>query len=216
MRFLLLSAIFLMTGTMAQAVPVIDTATGTTSGLLVTILPDSVDKNLYYFFPTNWGVATSVKSKKPAFSYIEYSTGWFSPPQATVTAAFAAEGAPDLDLKLKEILKDNALAKFTPIPILSARYVPHKNFAKWITNVDCFEKGNTIGQIIGCTWTATVDSGRTFYRVVKGTGIIQVLEYNYVFGAMVNGKYTEISHSAGIYLDGLENGDFWDADGRKM
>jgi hypothetical protein len=213
MKACLLSFIILLLNFSAEAIPVMDTAVGTKTPIMTTVLPDDKNPNLYYFFPNHYGISHSDKTNKPEFFYMERKTGWFTS-EGFVNTLFEAYSSPAQKRKFDEIIKANPAAVFTPIPLSGGRPVPTQDFNVLLTNIQCFEKGNMIGQKIGCKWDVDNESRLAFRRMVRSDIAVQVLEYNYSFSAMYNGKFMPFNFSAAVYFSDMGNVEFYDSDGR--
>lgn len=215
MKFLLV-ILSLVISYRAFATPVMDTAIGAGSNLVVTIVPDDKDPNLYYFFPNHFGLSRDSNNKRQLFSYIEKSEGFLGLSKSGyVNTIFEAGVSSLLSQKTDEIKKANPNAKFAPITIFRAGFLPHDVFNILLTNIDCQHYGNVIGQQVACAWKVKGGDCEIFRHAVTKNALVQVLDYGYSFIGMIQGKPVEINHSVPVYVSDLESGNyFFDSEGR--
>jgi len=215
MKTILMLALLTFAGT-AYAVPVIDKAPNTPTALASALLPDDKDSNLYYFFPSHYQLAIDPNSNKYLFGYVE--VGW-PRPNGYVTLVFEAATSPLLAAKIQEVKAANPKALFSPIPILDANFEVTKILTPLISSLDCQKKGNEMGQQVECKLSVDYKNRKDFRRVMRGGALIQALDYNYSFAAIIAGKSVIINQTLpanftnlgpGVYFYDSSGNPIWD------
>jgi len=205
MKYLIFLTMFYVSATMAA--PRVDIAVGTGTPIIQTILPDSKDPNLYYFFPVSYKV--SKHEGKIQFSYHETSNFWGvngAYATMTVSAYFDKES---LDLKVQEIKRQNPKATFTPVALLNSNITQlNTKLSPLINQVVCQPYGNFLGQDVGCQIDVNVKNREVFQKVIR-RNIVNVLAYTYSFVAEVNGQLVKLSHSLPILFSEVGYGDYF-------
>lgn len=205
-------ALFLTTLTV-NAKPVLDEAVGTEKILIVTVLKDDVDPNLYHTFPKSMSVLKST-SGQMQFAYQEYKRS-YKRDRAIVSMVVGAdfENA-ELKLKIGEILRQNPKAKFTPVIVEATSVRQGSIQSPYIKESECQMNGNFMGQEVGCEFEVNPKYKKQFLKKIR-KGMVDVLYYSYQFPAKVLGKDTLLTHElpikvgdlnqGGVFLDGNGN-----------
>jgi hypothetical protein len=210
MRHLIFIFAILMAQSVCFATPVMDTAVGTGTPVLATVVPDDKDPNQYYFFPNHYELAKDPATQRMAFAYFEKSEGFWGIVKGFVNTVFEPFVADQMKTKFDEILKMNKNAKFTSIVFTSSGLItPNEDFNGLISDVSCPKIGNQNGGQIYCSWKVPSDSRKAFRRAARGKVLVQVLEYDYSFIGIVGGRQQTFQHAVPVYFTNLGAGDYF-------
>ena len=209
----LLSFAILVLGDSAFAVPNLNVGTGTPLELLSTIVPDTDNSHLYYFFPRRFTLLEE-KGRK-SFTYFEKS-GVFST-SAYATMIFSPQLGEETLQKIADVRKVDTAAVFSPIPVTASTIYAGGELAPFLKQISCQPTGGTLESDIGCTWK--LDSGRrkAFQKLVRAGQQIQLMFVAYEFSALAGDKIERLKHAVAMYIDGLETGPyFFDSNGKPI
>ncbi len=209
MKFLV-GIFFLLGAVTSVAAPRLDTAAGTGEILFSTVVPDSQDANLYYFFPKNYRISRF--DGKLQFTYYEVKNAAYA-----VIVMSATVDRSDLDAKILAIKTQNPNARFAPITVINSTIsemltVP----GPVLESVKCQTNGGTLGQDVGCELSVTSKGRATFIKTIR-RNLSNVLSLNYTFAAQVNGQAQIVAHSLPIIFGDVGDGNyFFDNEGNPI
>lgn len=195
----------------AFAVPVVDTAVGTSTPYYVTVLPDDTDKNLYYFFPFQYSLSDNGKFKNLSCAGNPQGTrGGFS---AYCSLSFTAAFHPDLQKKLAEIKAANPQARFTVIPFAKSTVVALGSTVTHLKSAKCQEFAGPVGTQVACQWLVLPGRYDIVRKALLANGPVLVMAINATYYAMVGKNEQMIPLTIPMYAQNLENGNYF-FDGR--
>jgi hypothetical protein len=168
----------------AHALPVIDA--NTPSSEMVTIYPDSTDKNLYYLVPKNMLIAKDA-SGVPMFSYTEVSH--FMSTDAVVQVSMTPTFDEVTLAKAEEnILATNPNSKFGPVPFLKSEVVFSNELSDLIESSDCNHEAGVVGSDETCIFRLSSQGRKVMLNSLSKKATIYMNFQYTVSGVTQDGK----------------------------
>lgn len=210
-----LVGVLLLWAAVVSAAPRLDTAAGSGEIIISTVVPDSQDPNLYYFFPRNYRI--SQHGGKMQFTYYETKNLLGVSGAYAVMVMSATVDRVNLDAKIQEIKAQNPNAKFAPITVINSTISQMLTLpGPTLEEVKCQTSGNTLGQDVGCELVIKTRSREVFIKAIR-RNLSNVLSLTYSFAAQVNGQVREVTHSLPIIFGDVGDGNyFFDGDGNPI
>jgi len=202
---------FSLFGSLAFAVPQMDSSVGFSSPLALTVVRDSVDKDLFYIFPQRFGLAKR-SGGRYKFYVQNYNNGLFDK-KAFVSMTFAPYFDKGLLARaVREIKATNRLARFSLVPIRSSQLSTPKIMFPGFDDVSCESTGGLLGQDISCHITLNRKGISLFLKRLQ-TDLTHVFHVNYKFLGALGSQNTELAHSIPMYAGKISGPYFFDENG---
>lgn len=167
----------------AQAAPIINENMATSE--LITVYPDSVDPNLYYYAPNQMEVCRDADGK-PVLAVTDIPVGKVYNTVVMATMCLAYKSG--LKEALEEIRRVNPQARFAGVPFTSSRMIlVDKVYELYIWKSACDHVAGVIGQEQSCKFILNSKGRKLFYDNLKqGLGLVLQFQY-FISGVVRNG-----------------------------
>jgi len=204
-------AVILFFPLFASAAPRMDSAVGSETAQLVTILPDHEDPNLYYVFPQSSEVLRKSDGRQD-FTYIE--TRKYRPWGIRVESAELAIGmrlsyeTDALKQKIAEIRSSNKSAKFTAVTGFNTSVEGHQYVNQYFLDSDCPMIAGPLEVPVYCNIRIKPEMSFGFRQLIIGTQA-RVLSYIYHFYGFSNGSMNEYAFSVPLKVGSLDHSPYF-------
>lgn len=189
----------------AQATPRMDVGVGDSNNYLATVIPDSVDSNLYYVFPQSSSVSIK-KDGTEDFTYVEnrkYGYFKYSVLSAQLNIGVSVSlDSPLLKAKLSEIKARNPNAVFTVITAYKTEMVGLNANIDYFLSSDCGRVSGPLEVPVYCTINIRPELSFGFRKLIKNTQA-RVFNLIYHFYGSVSGVVNSYSFSVPILIGSL-------------
>lgn len=210
-----LTVLLLVASINSNALPVFTEGVGVSASLGETVLQDSEDGNLYYFFPNSFNLAKN-EEDKVLFTYFEKSN--FRSTDAYAIMQYAASISKVVQQKIIEIQKTNPKAKFTLVPAVNVAVDPTKELSPYLIKSSCQTGSGIIDSLISCKWDIRSELRKEFRKVIRGGDQVQVMFVSYSFLAMrLNKEQVQVNQRVVMYTGSvLNDSNFYDSNGNHI
>ena len=196
----------------AHATPVIDSVVGSKSLVTITVVRDSIDKNLYYLFPQKMALAKGSDRK-----FVFFSQEFVDLPQEEPKGYVSMSFSPYFDKNavvtiVTEILQENENAKFSMIPITNSNIRAPKILFPGLEQVSCDTGAGMFSQDISCNLILN-STGLRFFKGILQKSITNVFQFSYSIHAVVGEEKVTLTQSIPMYAGNLQLSYFHNIDG---
>ncbi len=195
----------------ASAAPRMDSAVGSASPYLATVLPDHENPNLYYYFPQKSEVLIRPNGVQD-FAYIEsrkYRRWSYTVEAAQLTVGIQLSmNAEALNQKIAEIRAANPAAKFTPVTAFQTGVEESQGANRYFLGSECPRMAGPLEIPVYCTVQINPDLSAGFRKIIRHTQT-RVLNYVYRFYGYSDGKIGEYTFSVPLKVGSLEDSPYF-------
>ena len=192
-NIILMSVALISLEAITFATPVVNESAQGEGVLDVTILPDNVDPNLYYYAPT---VVLVSKDEKgiPTFFYQEYLSSFWNVRRALIQTTLKPDSSQSkFNEAFERVKKVNPKAHFVTLPILNSRIEFDKTSRHFVNEVSCSHIAGFFDDEISCNFVLNSDGIKAF-RSHLTKAMTFSLQFLYEYDAVIKtaeGKYKD-------------------------
>lgn len=204
--------LFILNTGSVKAMPVIDDVVGSKKLVAITVVRDSLDKNLYYLFPQKMALAKGSDRK-----FIFFSQEFVDSPQDEPKGYVSMSFSPYFDKNavvtiVTEILQENKNAKFSMIPITNSNIRAPKILFPGLEQVSCDTGAGMFSQDISCNLILN-STGLRFFKGILQKSITNVFQFSYSTHVVVGEEKVTLTQSIPMYAGNLQLSYFHNMDG---